>query len=184
MRRLVTIAFAALVLAGCANERTPPPNVSRAVAPDGFAGVTRPGFGITYERPRNWKPVLTSASLVGGATSNTATVAIWRYPRSESLPRGRQAFEEVQTLLLDRVRQRNPTFTLRESRFTRTAGARGLELVGSQTVAGFGYDVRSTHLFFNGIEYVVDAYAPSGDFARVDRQVFRPLLASLELTRP
>jgi hypothetical protein len=146
--------------------------------------TTLRGQGISYRRPRNWDQLAPAGSLVGGLTSRTATVAVWRYPRTEPLPGDRAELERVQTLLLDRVRQRNPTFTLRTSEITELAGAPAIELTGSQSSAGFAYDVRSAHLFKAGAEVVVDAYAPSGDFARVDRQVFRPLLASLKLTAP
>jgi hypothetical protein len=44
--------------------------------------------------------------------------------------------------------------------------------------------VRSTHLYAHGGELVVDAYAPPGEYAKVDRAVFGPLLRSLRLTRP
>jgi hypothetical protein len=44
--------------------------------------------------------------------------------------------------------------------------------------------VRSTHLFDRGTEIVIDAYAPPGDFARVDRSVFQPLIRSVRLRAP
>jgi hypothetical protein len=44
--------------------------------------------------------------------------------------------------------------------------------------------VRSTHLYAYGAELVVDAYAPPGEFARVDRRVFGPMLRSLRVQRP
>ena len=62
--------------------------------------------------------------------------------------------------------------------------ARAIELTGTQTVAGFTYDVRSAHLFREGAEVVVDAYAPPADFPRVDRTVFEPALRSLKLSSP
>ena len=53
-----------------------------------------------------------------------------------------------------------------------------------QAAGGFAYDLRSAHVFKAGAEVVVDAYAPSADFPRLDREVFRPLLASLEVSQP
>ncbi len=41
--------------------------------------------------------------------------------------------------------------------------------------------VRSTHVYAEGAEIVVDAFAPEKDFRRVDEQVFRPLLKSLKI---
>jgi hypothetical protein len=184
VRRLAPIAAAAVLLAGCGERRTRPPDLTHAQAPQCCVHTVLRGQGISYRRPRNWAQLAAEGSLAGGVTSRAATVAVWRYPRTEPLPRDRAALEEVETLLLDRVRQRNPTFTLQKSEIVRIGGAPAIELVGSQTASGFGYDVRSAHVFRAGAEVVVDAYAPSGEFPRVDREVFRPLLASLEVTRP
>jgi hypothetical protein len=184
VRRLAPLALAAALVVGCGEERTRPPDIAHAVPPEPRVGVHLRGQGIRYRRPRNWEQLPAAGSLVGGVTSRTATVAVWRYPRTEPLPQDDAALERVETLLLDRVRQRNPTFTLRESDITRVAGAPAIVLVGSQAAGGFAYDVRSAHVFKAGAEVVVDAYAPSADFAQLDRKVFRPLLASLEVSQP
>jgi hypothetical protein len=173
-----------VLLAGCGEQRTRPPDLTHAVKPLCCVDAHLRTEGISYRRPRNWAELPPEGPLVGGVTSRTATVAVWRYLRTEPLPRDRAALERVQTLLLDRVRQRNPTFTLRHAEVTRLGGAPGIELVGTQTAAGYAYDVRSAHLFKDGAEIVVDAYAPTADFPRLDREVFRPLLASLKLTQP
>jgi hypothetical protein len=184
VRRLAPIAVAAALVAGCGEQRTRPPDVAHAVAPEPRVDVVLRGQGIRYRRPRNWDQLPPAGSLVGGVTSRTATVAVWRYPRTEPLPEDPAALERVETLLLDRVRQRNPTFTLRESEITRVAGAPAIVLTGSQAAAGFAYDLRSAHVFKAGAEVVVDAYAPSADFPSLDRRVFQPLLASLEVSQP
>lgn len=44
--------------------------------------------------------------------------------------------------------------------------------------------VGSAHVYAQGAELVVDAFAPPGEFATVDRTMFQPLLRSLRLTRP
>lgn len=44
--------------------------------------------------------------------------------------------------------------------------------------------VRSTHVYADGAEIVVDAFAPERDFRRVDAQVFRGVLRSLHITTP
>lgn len=180
MRR-PAIVLAVLVLSGCGTRRTRPPDVQHAAAPRGT--VTRTAGGLRYTGPSNWQPLAPDGSLIGGAVSNTATVAIWRYPRTEPLPADTRALEQAKTLLLDSVRRRNPGFTLRRAEATRVDGARAIALTGSQSVAGFAYSVRSTHVFSGDAEIVVDAYAPTPDFARVDRQVFRPLVASLRVKR-
>lgn len=181
MRRLCLIA-AVLALAGCGEQRTRPRDIRHAVAPKG----TRESkvAGISFQRPVNWGSLDAKPPLEGGISSSTATVAVWRYPRTEPLPADDAALAQARTALLDRIRGRNPTFAVRTSELTRLGRARAIQLVGRQTVAGFEYDVRSLHVFQDGAEIVVDAYAPVDDFERVDRTVFGPLFASLKIGRP
>lgn len=175
MRRRLAIVLLAVAATGCGEARKQAPPVAHADAPQGFRETTL--TGVTFRRPSNWKDLPPVPPLEGGVRSNTATVAVWRYPRTEPLPSGGAALEAAKTALIDRTLQRNPTFVLRTS----AVGRRRIELTGRQTVAGFPVDVRSVHVFHDGAEIVVDAYAPPADFARVDRTVFAPLIASLRL---
>lgn len=184
MRRLAGILCLTAAVAGCGNARTQAPDIQHADAPAGERGVEYGSAGVTFTAPKNWQDLPASGPLVGGVRSKTATVAVWRYPRSEPLPEGKTALEEARGLLEARVKQRNPTFQVRESAVRRRGGAPAIELLGSQTVAGLPVDVRSAHVFKAGAEVIVDAYAPPGDFARVDATVFEPLLRSLEVTAP
>ncbi len=63
-------------------------------------------------------------------------------------------------------------------------GAPAIELLGTATIAGEKRRVRSTHVYAKGAEIVLDAYAPEQEFARVDREVFRPIAASLRIDPP
>ncbi len=177
MRRLLLVLI--LVVAGCGEERKTPVDVAHADPPRGFRESTVEG--ISFTRPANWKDLDPAPPLAGGVRSKTATVAVWRYPRTEPLPADDAALEQAKTALVDRVRQRNPTFAVRTSEVKDLGDGRGIELTGSQTVAGFPVDVRSAHVFESGAEVVVDAYAPPRDFPRVDRTVFVPLIASLKV---
>ena len=183
MRRLA-VCLAAAALAGCGNRATPVPETVTPEQPAGSRVVRLPAAGVRFTAPFNWSDLPAQGVRVGGIRSRTATVAVWRYPRSEPLPATRAALEQVQGLLADRVRKRDATFRLRSSEVVRHGGARGIELVGRQTIAGLPYEVRSAHLFADGAEVVVDAFARPGDFARVDGAVFRPLLRSLRLGSP
>lgn len=174
MRRLALLVLI-LFAAGCGEERKPAPDLARADPPRGFRESTV--GGVSFRRPVNWADLAAAPPLAGGVRSKTATVAIWRYPRTEALPADSTALEQAKTALIDRARRRNPTFSVRTS----TVKGRGVELTGRQTVAGFEVDVRSYHLFADGSEVVVDAYAPPADFPRVDRTVFDPLMASVRL---
>lgn len=184
MRRLAGTLIAAAALAGCGNARTRPPDIEHPDAPYRSRAYDYQVAGVAFEAPENWQSLPADGPLIGGIRNKTGTVAIWRYPRTEPLPADRRALKEVRGLLEARVKLRNPTFRIRESRLRRRGGARGIELVGSQTIAGLPYEVRSSHLFKAGAEVVVDAYAPPADFARVDRTIFKPLLRSLEVTAP
>jgi hypothetical protein len=182
VRRALVIA--ALALAGCGNTAGRPPESVVPATPQGDRFVILKAAGVRFKAPFNWPELAAQGSRAGGIQSRTATVAVWRYPRAEPLPHGKAALEEVRGLLIDRVKKRDPGFELRKSDIRRRAGADAIELVGRQTIAGLPYDVRSSHVFKDGAEVVVDAYARPQDFARVDAAVFEPLLASLKLTKP
>ena len=181
MRRLLLIVLAAALVAGCGEQRTAPLDLEHAVAPEDVERVTLEEAGVSFRAPGNWQPVPPSPPLQGGITSRTAIVAVWRYPRTEPLPTGRGQLAKAQRRLVQRVRERNATFALRDAELTTYDGARAIELTGRQTIGGVAYDVRSAHIFRGGAEIVVDAYAPPADFDRVDDSVFTPLLASLKV---
>jgi hypothetical protein len=183
VRVVLGIALVAVALGGCGNARTAPPDVTTPEAPKGTRVVALKPSGVRFTAPVNWRDLPALGRRAGGIQSRTATVAIWAYRRTEPLPADRAALEEVQGLLLERVRRRDPSFRLDRSTVGRRAGAHAIELVGRQTIAGLPFGVRSAHLFSNGTEYVVDAYAPPQRFEALDATVFQPLLRSLELTR-
>ncbi len=113
--------------------------------------------------------------------SYSAVVAVWRYPRTETLPANRAQLKAAEERLLERVKERDPTFTVSSTELTTVDEAQAIEVLGQQTIAGLRFDVRSMHVFSDGAEVVVDAYAPPDFFADVDRTVFAPLVDSLEL---
>ena len=121
---------------------------------------------------------------MGGIRSKTATLAVWRYPRTEPLPKTQPELERVRDLLVERVKARDPKFQLQSTSLDDRAGAKAIEIVGRQTIAGLPFGVRSTHLFTNGSEVVLDAYAPPEDFPRVDKTVFVPVLDTVKVGAP
>jgi hypothetical protein len=183
VRRLLLL-LPVVVLAGCGSERTPVPDITHAVAPVGTKAYELSGGAVRFTAPGNWDTMPPEGSLAGGVRSRTATVAVWRYERTEPLPDSRKALKAAGARLTASAQAHDPTFRVRVTRFRhRGGGAPSIELVGAQTIAGVPVDVRSTHLFADGAEVVVDAYAPPGDFPRVDEQVFLPLLRSLKVRR-
>ena len=181
---LVLAVLLACVGAGCGNERTKPPETQSPDPPAGERTDRYPEAGITFTAPANWPQLQEQGLRIGGIQNKRATLAIWRYPRAEPLPDSDAELEEVERLLIERVKRRDPTFKLEKSTRRRRGGARAIELVGTQTAAGLPYGVRSSHVFFADHEIVLDGYAPPAFFPRVDETVFVPLLESLELRRP
>ena len=181
---LVLAVLLACIGAGCGNDRTKPPDTQVPDPPAGERTDRYPKAGITFTSPANWPQLQEQGLRVGGIQNKRATLAIWRYPRSEPLPDSEAELKEVERLLIERVKVRDPTFTLERSTRRRRGGARAIELVGRQTAAGRPYGVRSSHVFFEGHEMVFDGFAPPEHFARVDATVFVPLLDSLKLRRP
>ena len=181
---LLLAALLACVPAGCGNERTKPPETQAPDPPAGERTDRYPKAGITFRAPANWPQLQEQGLRVGGIQSKRATLAIWRYPRAEPLPDTDAELKEVERLLIERVKRRDPAFTLTKSTRLRRGGARAIELVGRQTAAGLPYGVRSSHVFFADHEIVFDGYAPPQFFERVDETVFVPLLESLKLRRP
>jgi hypothetical protein len=180
VRRALVIAAALSLGTGCGESRTPPPDV---VHPPRASEATRlirtTTAGVTFRAPDNWRGLAARPPLEGGVTLRTAAAVVWRYPRTEPLPRRGKALAQARDRLVERARLRNPTFALRSSELTRVDGEPAIVLLGSQTTNGATYDVRSTHVFAHGAEVVVDAYALAEDFPTVDREVFTPLLESM-----
>jgi hypothetical protein len=175
---------AALVLGGCGNERGRSPDTTTPDLPLGSKVVRLPKAGVRFTAPANWPGLTPRGKRAGGIQSRSATVAVWRYPRSEPLPADRAALAEVRGLLVQRVKRRDPGFTVTATRLVRRGGADGIEIVGRERIGGRRFGVRSAHLFSDGAEVVIDAYAPPASFARLDAAVFRPLLRSLRLRAP
>jgi hypothetical protein len=180
VRRALPIAVVPLALIGCGNERTAVPDVRHADAPKGTHAV-RLGDGTSFRAPANWSILAAEGARSGGVQSKTATLAVWRYPRSEPLPETAEELDGARTRLEQRITERDTSFELTHSEVNKRAGADAIELIGRETIAGLPFGVRSTHVFKGGQEVVVDAYAPPEDFERVDSTVFEPAIASLEL---
>jgi hypothetical protein len=181
---IALVALLALSVAGCGFERTKAPDLEKAAAPSGFQPLAFPAAGLALRSPANWHVARGPAPLVTAIDSGRATIAVWRYPRAEPLPDSPAAVEKRVPALLAQVRKRDPSVTLEQPRVGRYAGAPGVMLTGEQSIFGHRERVRSVHLFSDGAEVVIDAYAPPDQFLRVDQQVFMPVLGSLKVSAP
>jgi len=169
---------------GCGRERIEPPDTVRPQAPVGEAAEAFPQEGLFLDRPGNWPFQRGRPPLVASASSGTATVALWRYLRSEPLPREQAALNSAQDALEQAVKARDESFVLERGSNVEIDGAPAIELLGTETISGQKRRVRSTHVYAKGAEVVLDAYAPPEEFERVDREVFAPIAESLRIDPP
>ncbi|MDQ6750293.1 MAG: hypothetical protein M3Z33_06035 [Actinomycetota bacterium] len=184
MRRRIT-AVSLCVLAGalsfgCGNRRSGVPDLATPQRPEKSVPYTYSDAQLRFSAPRNWTQNEGRLPVVAQVISGRAAVAIWRYRRREPLPETPAALNDARAQLADAARRRDRTLAIRSSRLVMIHGLAGVELIADETVAGQPKRVRSTHLYGRRAEYVIDASAPPDVFARVDRTVFAPLVASVQ----
>ena len=184
---LTLLAGAAVLLAGCGNDRTPVPELGLIPAPKGFRDAEFKAQGVQFRAPTNWRIVPGSDAQLATVAIGDAQVGIWRYERSEPLPETRAQLGAARQALVAQIESRDPTFKLTSTRLVVKPGLRGVEVVGTGTNLTNGAiqrSMRSLHAYGHGLEVVLDAFAPPRDFARVDEQTFAPMARSLRLIAP
>lgn len=181
MRRALTCLIVAVTLSGCGNDRTPAPDLGVIRAPGGFHRLNFAKAGVSLKAPVTWQRSAGEGRRVISLFSGDAQIAVWRYPRTEPLPESRAQLDATRRSLIAQVRVRDATFRLTSARLIRKAGLRAVELVGVGTNQGARRSIRSLHAYGHKAEVVVDAFAPTKDFPRVDEQTFRPVLRSARL---
>ena len=184
---LTLLAGAAILVAGCGNERTPVPELGLIPAPKGFRDAEFKAQGVQFRAPTNWRIVPGSDAQLATVAIGDAQVGIWRYERSEPLPETRAQLGAARQALVAQIESRDPTFKLTSTRLVVKPGFRGVEVVGTGTNLTNGSiqrSMRSLHAYGHGLEVVLDAFAPPRDFARVDEQTFGPMARSLRLIAP
>lgn len=189
MRRtlLAITAAAALLLAGCGNDRTAVPDLSLIPAPKGFRNTPYLAQGVQFRAPANWRVADGKGTHLATVAVGAAQVGIWRYPRAEPLPETRAQLAAARQALVAQIENSDPTFKLTSTRLVIKAGFRGVEVVGVGTNLAnksIQRSMRSLHAYAHGGEVVMDAFAPPRQFARVDEQVFGPMARSLRLSAP
>jgi hypothetical protein len=187
MRRalpLTALVGAALAAAGCGAQRAQAPDTSSPLAPGGTVRMRLPAEGLTFAAPRAWSRLPGTAPQVAQLTSGRASVTLWRYPRTEPLPRTTAGVRQARTDLVAAAKARTPDFTTTAARIGRVGTHPAIELRGTATVAGHQRSIHSVHVYAFGAELVVDALAPAADAPRIDREVVEPLLRSLRVRAP
>lgn len=180
----MTLGVLALaIVGGCGHSHTPAPGLSHIQPAVGVKPVDYLDDTLHFNAPEGWVIQTGPAPLVVTLGSGPALIAIWRYPRSPSqpLPGDIPALQAARIALLGAAGARDRTFRAVSSAIVVLGGAPGVELDALETIRGHVRRVRSTHLYENGAELVIDEYAPEALFHGVDRAVFSPLLHSVRL---
>jgi hypothetical protein len=184
---MLAAAGAAVLFAGCGNDRTPSPALGLISAPKEFRATPFLADGVQFRSPANWRVVNGEGTQLATVAIGDAQVGVWRYERTEPLPETRDQLAAARQALVAQIESRDPTFKLTSTRLVLKPGFRGVEVVGSGTNLTNGSvqrSMRSLHAYGHGMEVVMDAFAPPRQFARADEQTFGPMARSLRLSAP
>ena len=189
---LTAVAAAALV-AGCGGDtsspaatKAPVPVSDTSVADTSVSNTSGdyPAQGISFTAPTGWTVGAGKGHLVATAQAGQATVAVWRYPRGQKLPKTQAELKAARDALLVAARKHDVTFEQIKTAPTQIAGKPAVQIRAREHIAGQPRTVRSTHIYAHGAEIVIDAYADADSFRQTDAAVFRPLLRSLRVSKP
>lgn len=178
---VLTLLLVLPAVVACGNSRTPVPNLAQPAVPRGTQTLTYPTAGITLQAPANWTVSRQKPPLLATVNSGAAIVAVWRYPRTAPVPATSTALAQTRSALLRSAQATDPSLRLIDSQLGRLRGTPTIILDATERIAGHERRVRSIHMFGPHDEVVVDEYAPTDIFARVDHAVFSPLKRSLTL---
>ena len=179
MCRPLLFLLALAALSGCGTERPATPQPSAVKEPAGKLRATEPRTGISIEVPRNWQRDFRASPGMFRIFSGAAEVSGWAYKRAEPLPADDAALDAAREALVAESKRRNPSLKVDSARPREVAGARGIEITGSQTIEGRRIRTHSVHFYRDGTEFVIEALAPAEAFGKADRGVLEPLLRSL-----
>jgi hypothetical protein len=184
MRRSACFALTAAAVATFAGAGCGSGSSSKATTVVAHAGGDYPAQGVSFTAPTGWTVDAGKGRLVATAQAGQAVVAVWRYPRTEKLPKSKPELQAARDALLKAASARDVTFERIRTAPTRIAGKPAVQIRAREHIAGQPRTVRSTHIYAHGAEIVVDAYADADSFRQTDAAVFRPLLRSLHITKP
>src|SRR3954469_12711480 len=179
LRALTALAVSVVALSACGSDSSDTTATTSAADTGAF-----PRHGVSFTPPADWSVNAGDGPLVAPARAGQATVAVWRYPRSETLPKTKLQLQAARDALVSASRERDASFEQIKTAATTVAGQPAVQIRAREHIAGQPRTVRSTHIYANGAEYVVDAYADADSFRQVDARVFRPLLRSLHVSSP
>ena len=181
-RPALLVFLCAALLAACGAEPDDPPPVFDVKAPRGEESADFPDVGMSVTHPANWRLRRQEAPEVFELVSGEAVVAAWAYPREEPLPDTEAELEGAKDRLVDAIKERDRTYRVRRVDIREVANAPAIDVRGQQVLSERTLMTRSVHIFKGEVEYVIEAIAPPADYELVERDVFTPLLESVELS--
>jgi len=178
---VAVLLVGALLAPGCGNERRERVSLEANPSPK-LVERQFPRVGLRLELPENVNVTETAPPGVFYGSFGEAVISTFAYRRREKLPRTDAQLREALDRLKGATRRRDSGYELSESTTTEVNGSRAAELVGDQTIDNKDLRTRSVHVYEGSAEYVFELLAPRGDFARLDRDLFEPVLDSVRLT--
>lgn len=179
----VAVAVAALA-SGCGNDPAEPPTVTTPSEAFGWLDLAMPTQGVKFQRPSAWRYTQGEPPLLGTISSGLVTISVWRYPREESLPESLEELTVATDALVAAARVRDPSFEVIKAKGTRAAHRPAVVIIGDETVDGQPRRVRSTHIYTDGAEFVIDAFAPADQFAQVEEPIVVEMIRTFEFFEP
>lgn len=184
MRPAALIALpvaAAMALAGCGNQVEPVGSLASTPSTQ-TRPLEYPRAGLTLSLPADLEVAKTDPPGVFRARVGAGFVSAFAYRRKEQLPRNDRQLEAARRRLVDAAEERGDSYESISSRTTEIGSSKAVELVGDQTISRARLRTRSLHVYEGRAEYVIELAVPVEDFDRLDRAVFSPIEASLEVT--
>ncbi len=178
---MLALAGSALALGGCGSGRVTYASLAAAARPTRFVEVRYPAAGVALSVPRNWTRTAEKAPMVAVISSGPAIIALWRYRSGHPALTAASQLHGAQAALLGAARARDPGLRVERSGLSSVDGDGAVIIDALEQVDGKLRRVRSEHVYADGAEVVLDAYAPVSVFPRVDHEVFSPVRRSLTL---
>jgi hypothetical protein len=178
--RALLILVVALGLSACGSEPAQVPDIKKTPKPARFVPFIEPGGDVRFDFPKNWALIMRSPPGVATVASGGAAATVWAY-RTVAVVTDAASAKRALARLVASLKRRDRNFRIVTAELTTVLDAPAVEIDGTTEIAGREVRVRSVHVYFGLGEYVFDAFADPGVFARANEEVFGPMLASLRL---
>ena len=177
----VLLAVPGVLATGCGSERGEAPDL-KALGPGGdLVAFTSRREEASFRHPESWAVSNGTSPQVAQLATGGALVSVYAYPRDD-LGSDDGSVEAARDRLIESLRERAPGFLVQRTRIGEIDGSPSVEIRGRGTIEGRQVESRSTHVYKEAVEWVIDAYARPSQFEEANRIAFGPLLSSIELS--